>query len=256
MLILDGFDEVAGQLADSHQPFYVILDELLKFPNLIITTRDYQTPPPQYAFDRRLVNVGFTDAQISAYIQSYCAFSVNTHAQPGQRKEKEEKYETATPETESKLSGASAAEQAKRLEAALKENPRFWGLAHIPLNLALICESWSSATQTAYLRPLYPTSSVALESTSGSPAKACRRKRRTAKPSPTTEACGTQRHNAVPECIALFSQTRCAETRAILNPADLGSLKRILCLGIAQPGRDCLAGHAGTAANFRLLTLE
>ena len=78
LLILDGFDEVAGQLADSDQPFYVILDELLKFPNLIITTRDYQTPPPQYAFDRRLVNVGFTDAQINDYIQSYCAFSATS----------------------------------------------------------------------------------------------------------------------------------------------------------------------------------
>ena len=43
LLILDGFDEVAGQLADSSQPFYVILDELLRFPNLIITTRDYQS---------------------------------------------------------------------------------------------------------------------------------------------------------------------------------------------------------------------
>ncbi len=144
LLILDGFDEVAGQLADPQQPFYVILDELLRFPNLIITARDYQTPPPQYAFDRRLVNVGFTDVQISTYIQSYCAFSITPTAILGKKKKKEEKYETDTPETKSKLSRTSAAEQARQLEAALRENPRFWGLAHIPLNLALICESWPS----------------------------------------------------------------------------------------------------------------
>ena len=93
--------------------------------------------------------------------------------QPGQENKKEEKYETTTPETEAKLSGASAAKQAKRLEAALKENPRFWGLAHIPLNLALICESWSSTSADSLpentLSP--PTGSHPLGSRSDSPLK-------------------------------------------------------------------------------------
>ncbi len=166
LLILDGFDEVAGQLADSDQPFYVILGELLRFPNLIITTRDYQTPPSQYKFDRRLVNVGFTDEQISAYIQSYYVFSVTPTLTLDQEKKKEDKYETSTLETKSTSSEiSSATEQAKRMEAALKQNPRFWGLAHIPLNLALICESWPSLTLPT------PTGSPVVESPMKNPPK-------------------------------------------------------------------------------------
>ncbi len=159
LLILDGFDEVAGQLSNSYQPFNRILDKLLRFSNLIITTRDYQTPPPQYKFDRCLVNVGFTDAQISDYIQNYCAFS----RAPIPISDKDEnKYETSTAETKSTLSATPVAtEQAQRIEAALKQNPRFWGLSHIPLNLALICESWSSLQ--------YPT--LAPKSTSSLPTK-------------------------------------------------------------------------------------
>src|SRR5262249_31477803 len=47
---------------------------------------------------------------------------------------------------------SSATQRAQALESVLKQNPRFWGLAHIPLNLALICESWPYALSEASVK--------------------------------------------------------------------------------------------------------
>ena len=124
LLILDGYDEVAALCTETKglksNTLTEILKEALEFPHVMVTTRDYQIPPNDIQFDRRLVNIGFTDAQILLYIRS---------------------YENWLGEQESQFDTESKTKTSLPLEKILSENLRFWGLAHVPLNLALICET-------------------------------------------------------------------------------------------------------------------
>ncbi len=136
LLILDGYDEVAHYLDEvdsTGQPTLhgQLLVQALKFKNLLITTRDYQLPPASILFDQTLVNIGFTDAQIEQYLTQYQAWLKGASnlqllsAQP------------------SRHSSASAD---LTLRKALRDNAQLWALAHIPLNLALLCQTYGNLT--------------------------------------------------------------------------------------------------------------
>ena len=133
LLVLDGYDEVAHHLDRPDSVYGQLLRQALKFKNLIVTTRDYQRPPADIAFDSTLVNIGFTNTQIEDYVTQYLIWQ-------------------DTPEqSESKLTSPlkekkSHAEADPSLTQALRGNSQLWALAHIPLNLTLICETQGRAS--------------------------------------------------------------------------------------------------------------
>lgn len=135
LLVLDGFDEVAHHLSSegSASMHGRLLRQALRFPQVIVTTRDYQLPP--ITFDNTLVNIGFTDAQVEHYIAHYPSW-VNISSMPN--------GEGASPPAE--LKSASAVTFTK----TLRSNPRLWALAHVPLNLALICKTlWPTSSDNS-----------------------------------------------------------------------------------------------------------
>ncbi len=144
LLILDGYDEVAHYLDEVDsigQPtlYNQLLGQALKFKNLLITTRDYQLPPASISFDQILVNIGFTDVQIEQYLTQYYAWlkgTSNLRLLSGQ-----DKASVLSP-----LPQASSASADLPLHKALHDNPQLWALAHIPLNLALLCQTYGSMT--------------------------------------------------------------------------------------------------------------
>ena len=113
LLILDGFDEVA-HLSDKPNPIGGVLQAALQYKNVLLTTRPYGVPHA-IRFDRTLENLGFSDDQIAQYIAK----------QAGQAQSQDS---TATDET------------AKVFCKQLRQNPNVWGIAHIPLNLNLLCQ--------------------------------------------------------------------------------------------------------------------
>lgn len=129
LLMLDGYDEVAHYLKKQPKSVYAeLLLQALQFKQVIVTTRDYQLP--SMTFDNALVNIGFTDAQIEHYIAHYPSWLGTSLTLDSK--------ETSSP---TKLKSDSAAHT---LIKTLRSNPRLWAMAHIPLNLALICElQWS-----------------------------------------------------------------------------------------------------------------
>ena len=161
LLILDGYDEVAYLEANTSAG--KLLQAALCFPQVIVTTRDDQRLPADIRFDRELLNIGFTDAQISNYIRSFCEEFVESDGGTAlqmflpiiseKQETKEKKYEKADSLEEKINSAKKPLSAAQRLEIILRQNPRFWRLAHIPPNLALICE-----VMQANLSPIPPTS--------------------------------------------------------------------------------------------------
>jgi len=112
LMLLDGYDEVAHLLETPDQPLAKILSQALDSEFLILTSRPHQLHNlPLSLFDRRLENTGFTDTNIENYVR--CYFSTLTPPQP---------------------------KRAKNMLTFIKANPSIWGTAHIPINLALICE--------------------------------------------------------------------------------------------------------------------
>ena len=110
--LLDGYDEMV-QPAPAHLQHLV--DHLLKTSHHIVTSRPYQNT---LSYQVRMEIIGFTDENIPKYITQF--FS----------------------QVEAESSSASVEE--KKLLNFLKLNPRIWGIAHIPINLELICSVWSN----------------------------------------------------------------------------------------------------------------
>lgn len=138
LLVLDGYDEVAYHLHHPDSAYGQLLQQALQFKQIIVTTRDYQLPPTDIIFDSHLVNIGFTNKQIEHYVRHYRDW-LETASKSD--------HKSLSHATESKSESSTSA----TLLAALRSNPRLWILAHVPLNLALICEAYWQTLITAQI---------------------------------------------------------------------------------------------------------
>lgn len=110
--ILDGYDEVV-QNVPSHLKY--LFEQLLKTPHHILTSRPYLNT---LSYNVQMEITGFTDTNIEEYVYSFF----------DQMKEELE----------------DASIKSKTLLKFLKSNKSAWGVAHIPVNLELICSVWSN----------------------------------------------------------------------------------------------------------------
>ena len=115
--VLDGYDEIV-QSTPMHLQH--LLDQLLRTPYHIVTSRPYLN---NLAYEVCMEIIGFIDENIPVYIARF--FS--------------------QVETES----SSTLDEKNKLLNFIKLNPSIWGIAHIPLNLELICSVWSNTDWTA-----------------------------------------------------------------------------------------------------------
>ena len=104
--IIDGFDEIA-RLPEKH-PVWTLI-KILKMEQSLITSRPCDSLPPA---DRELEVMGFLDDDIPSYVDSYFK------------------------------SNGGDVEKGKQLIEHLDKNKSVWGIAHIPINLELICFVW------------------------------------------------------------------------------------------------------------------
>ncbi len=111
--ILDGYDEIVQNIPSFLQP---LLEQLLKTPNHIITSRPYLNI---LSYKVQMEIIGFTDENIKNYIQSFF------------RQINDEPDDTLI--------------KSRKLLDFLQSNASIWGVAHIPVNLELICSLWSNA---------------------------------------------------------------------------------------------------------------
>jgi hypothetical protein len=116
LFILDGYDEIIDRI---DQPAYRylnrILAEIASQQHVLLTSRPITidtlgSQPIQ--FDRRLENMGFLNENIEAYVHRF----MHTAQKP---------------------------EQVMQMLNFLKSHPGVWGIAHIPINLELLCWLWS-----------------------------------------------------------------------------------------------------------------
>ena len=107
--LLDGYDEIAAKLNQlEYAALKPAVEELIAMPWLILTSRP-EAMMQDRSFDQRLEIIGFTNTDIEQYIARY--------------------FERD-------------AESGQRLLGFLRKNPSLWGVAHIPINLQLLCHSW------------------------------------------------------------------------------------------------------------------
>ncbi|CAF1459523.1 unnamed protein product [Adineta steineri] len=126
--LFDGYDEIVQNVPAHLKSLFN--DQLLKTPDHIITSRPYMNT---LSHSVQLEITGFTDDNISMYVKQF--------------------FEDIGNEAQN-----SSAEDEKLL-TFLKRYPRIWGIAHIPINLELICSIWSnthwSETKTLTMTSLY-----------------------------------------------------------------------------------------------------
>lgn len=104
---LDGRDELTK--TEEQEP---LLKPLLNATNLILTSRPYHHLG--YSFGAKLEITGFTNDNVIAYVQNFY-----------------QQWDS--------LEQASTAQKAEQVVDWLQSNPSLWGIAHIPINLELIC---------------------------------------------------------------------------------------------------------------------
>ena len=125
--LLDGYDEII-QNVPSH--LECLFQEMLKTPHHIITSRPYSNTLP---YKVQMEITGFTDKNISQYVTQF--FN----------------------QIQEELDDASS--QTQKCLEFLKVYSRVWGIAHIPVNLELICSIWSdtdwSETKNMTITALY-----------------------------------------------------------------------------------------------------
>lgn len=116
LYVLDGYDEVAT-LSPSQRQVSHFLEELLTKERFLLTSRPYYIDKyltfgkSDITLDRRLENRGFVDEDIPRYIRGYS-------------------WERST--------------QGEALCGMVEENANVKGIAHIPINLALLCRHWQT----------------------------------------------------------------------------------------------------------------
>lgn len=108
--LLDGYDEIA-QNAPQHLQY--LFEQILKTSHHIMTSRPYSNILP---YNVQLEITGFTDENIPKYVTRFFEQIHEDFDNPSDRLEKCLKL--------------------------LKSNLRIWGIAHIPVNLELICSIW------------------------------------------------------------------------------------------------------------------
>ena len=109
--VLDGYDEL-GNLPEGHI-VWKLVNALLKKKYYIVTTRPHYSH--KFEVDRRLEIMGFVDENINAYIQQYFQQEANSVAE---------------------------LQQGKELYDYLVKNKVVWGIAHVPIQLELMCLIW------------------------------------------------------------------------------------------------------------------
>jgi HEAT repeat protein len=110
--ILDGYDEIVQNVPEHLQ---CLFEELLKTPHHILTSRPYLNT---LSYDVQMEITGFTDENITEYMLQFFD------------------------QMKDELDNASIKRQ--NLLSFLRSNPSIWGVAHIPVNLELICSLWSN----------------------------------------------------------------------------------------------------------------
>ena len=108
--LLDGYDEIVQNVPPHLE---CLFQQMLKTPHHIITSRPYSNTLSNRV---QMEITGFTDGNISQYITQF--FN----------------------QIQEELDDASS--QAQKCLQFLKVNSRVWGIAHIPMNLELICSIW------------------------------------------------------------------------------------------------------------------
>jgi HEAT repeat protein len=147
--ILDGYDELPNvippQLAQA-------LSDLKTKPDLIITAR----PQSALALKTKLPMItefeiiGFADEDIEAYVENfYRTLPEPPSSEDSKRlpKSAPNLSPTATSnrlEVKAEAKPEVAADYTASLMNFLRTNPNVWGIAHIPINLELICNLWSN----------------------------------------------------------------------------------------------------------------
>ena len=109
--VLDGYDEIVQNVPPHLE---CLFEQMLKTPHHIITSRPYSNTLSNRV---EMEITGFTDKNISQYVTQF--FN----------------------QIQEELDDASS--QAEKCLEFLKVNSRVWGIAHIPVNLELICSIWS-----------------------------------------------------------------------------------------------------------------
>ena len=104
LIILDGYDELSTQAEDDYLVNQV--KSLLQYPEVIVTSRPQSV---SFAVDKKLEILGFTSKNIERYVEHF--FKDNKQAKTN-------------------------------LKQQLKQQSLLQSLAHIPLNLELICSAW------------------------------------------------------------------------------------------------------------------
>lgn len=114
LYILDGYDEIGElpQMGENSHPIWSLISLLKQKPQWVITTRPYHLQ--QLSVDRHFEIMGFLNQDIPHYIQHYF--------HEGNDKKEHKKGE--------------------RLQTYLSRNRAIWGIAHIPIQLELICFVW------------------------------------------------------------------------------------------------------------------
>ncbi|CAF4175841.1 unnamed protein product, partial [Adineta steineri] len=110
--ILDGYDEIVQNV-----PLHLecLFEQLLKTPHHILTSRPYQNV---LAYHVQVEITGFTDENIEQYVKQF--------------------FDQIKDELD------NSSDKSQRLCSFLQTNRSIWGVAHIPVNLELICSLWSN----------------------------------------------------------------------------------------------------------------
>ena len=108
--LLDGYDEFVQNIPEQLKD---VFDLIRNTYHHILTSRPYSIT---LSYDVKMEITGFTDDNIAKYIQQFFA------------------------QITDQLEDASS--EGHKLERFLGSNPNIWGIAHIPVNLELICSLW------------------------------------------------------------------------------------------------------------------
>jgi NLR family CARD domain-containing protein 3 len=120
LYLLDGYDEIGG-LPKNHSVWQLMVT-LENMPQWIVTSRPYNLQALTHAPDRELEVMGFTDENILTYINRY-------------------------------FQGEGEVEKGQQLSIYLKKNRAVWGIAHIPIQLELMCFTWQKDYRGQTLQP-------------------------------------------------------------------------------------------------------
>jgi predicted NACHT family NTPase len=127
--ILDGFDEIIQNVPPHLESLF---EQLLNTPHHIVTSRPYLNT---LSYNVQMEITGFTDKNIEAYVQQF--------------------FDQMKGDLDNTLI------KSQTLLSFLKSKSSIWGVAHIPVNLELICSLWSNEgwleTKLLTMTTLYST---------------------------------------------------------------------------------------------------